>query len=97
MTKEEHVKRLCYLYSKLAEMNAENLAYRIKFEALGKADPDKLAAKLLALKDGAKPDPKAPEDEAIWCEVILTLMPATPAAPAEVAKPNAKPAKADAE
>jgi hypothetical protein len=90
MTKDEQVERLCYLYSKLPEMNAENLAYRIKFEALGKSNPDKLAAKLLALKDGAKVDPKAPEDEVIWCDAMLTLLPVAEA-------PKAKLAKADAE
>jgi hypothetical protein len=75
MSKNEQVERLCYKYSTLAEMNQENLAYRIKFEALGKSDPDKLAAKLLALKDGAKVDAKAPEDESIWSEAMLTLLP----------------------
>ena len=90
MTKDEQVEHLCYKYSTLAEMNHENVAYRIKYEALGKSNPDKLAAKLLALKDGGKVDPKAPEDEAIWCDVMLTLLPVAEA-------PKAKPAKADAE
>jgi hypothetical protein len=98
MTKDEQAQRLCYKYSTLAEMNHENLAYRIKYEALGKSNPDKLAAKLLALKDGAKVDPKAPEDEAIWCDAMLTLLPVAPIpAPVEVIKPAAKPSKADAE
>jgi hypothetical protein len=98
MTKDEHVKRLCYKYKTLARMNHENLAYRIKYEALGKSNPDKLAAKLLALKDGAKVDPKAPEDEAIWADAMLTLLPVAPIpAPAEVIKPAAKSPKADAE
>jgi type IV secretory pathway VirB6-like protein len=70
MTKDEHVERLCYLYSKLPEMNAENLAYRIKFEALGKSDPVKLAAKLLS---GAKVEAKAAEDEAIWAAAMAAL------------------------
>jgi hypothetical protein len=70
MTKDEQVQRLCYKYSKLAEMNAENLAYRIGFEALGKSNPDKLAAKLLS---GAKVDAKAPEDEAIWAAAMAAL------------------------
>ena len=70
MTKDEQLARLCYKYSTLAEMNAENLAYRIKFEALGKSNPDKLAAKLLA---GAKVDAKAPEDEAIWAATFAAL------------------------
>jgi hypothetical protein len=70
MTKDEQVERLCYLYSKLPEMNAENLAYRINFEALGKSDPVKLAAKLLS---GAKVDAKAPEDEAIWAAAMAAL------------------------
>jgi hypothetical protein len=75
MSKNEQIERLCYKYGTLAAMNHENLAYRIKFEALGKADPDKLAAKLLALKDDGKADPKAPEDEQIWSEAMLTLLP----------------------
>jgi hypothetical protein len=70
MTKDEQVARLCLLYSGLAKMNAENVAYRIKFEALGKSDPDKLAAKLLS---GAKVDAKAPEDEAIWAAAMAAL------------------------
>jgi hypothetical protein len=70
MTKDEHVERLCYKYSTLAEMNVENLAYRIKFEALGKSDPVKLAAKLLS---GAKADAKAPEDEQIWAAAMAAL------------------------
>jgi hypothetical protein len=70
MTKDEQVQRLCYKYSKLAEMNAENLAYRIGFEALGKSNPDKLAAKLLS---GAKVDAKAPEDEQIWAAAMAAL------------------------
>ncbi len=69
MTKDEQVARLCSLYSGLAKMNAENVAYRIKFEALGKSDPDKLAAKLLS---GAKVDAKA-EDEAIWAAAMAAL------------------------
>ena len=81
MTKDEQVQRLCATYSKLAEMNAENLAYRIGFEALGKSNPDKLAAKLLALKAGGKSDPKAPEDEIIWSEAMLALLPAAKPAP----------------
>jgi hypothetical protein len=85
MTKDEQVARLCSLYSGLAKMNAENVAYRIKFEALGKSNPDKLAAKLIALKNDAKVDPKAPEDEAIWCDAMLTLLPVAEA-------PKAKPA-----
>jgi hypothetical protein len=78
MTKDEQVDRLCSKYSTLAEMNHENLAYRIKFEALGKSDPEKLAAKLLKLKDGGKVDPKAPEDEQIWADAMLTLLPVAP-------------------
>lgn len=89
MTKDEQVARLCQIYSKLAEMNHENLVYRIKFEALGKSDASTLATKLLALKDGGKVDPKSPEDEQIWSDAMLTLLP--------VAKAPAKPAKKDAE
>jgi hypothetical protein len=85
MTKDEQVARLCSLYSGLASMNAENVAYRIKFEALGKSDPVKLAAKLLSLKDNAKVDPKAPEDEAIWCDAMLTLLPVAEAPKAKTA------------
>jgi hypothetical protein len=70
MTKEQQVERLCYKYSTMAEMNAENVAYRIRFEALGKSDPDKLAAKLLS---GAKVDAKAPEDEQIWAAAMAAL------------------------
>jgi hypothetical protein len=70
MTKDEQVARLCYKYSTLAEMNGENLAYRIKYEALGKSDPVKLAAKLLS---GAKIDAKAPEDEQIWAAAMAAL------------------------
>jgi hypothetical protein len=70
MTKDEHVERLCSLYSGLAKMNAENVAYRIKFEALGKSDSVKLAAKLLS---GAKVDAKAPEDEQIWAAAMAAL------------------------
>jgi hypothetical protein len=70
MTKDEQIKRLCYKYGTLAQMNAENVAYRIKHEALGKSDPVKLAAKLLS---GAKVDAKAPEDEAIWAAAMTAL------------------------
>jgi hypothetical protein len=70
MTKDEQIKRLCYKYGTLAQMNAENVAYRIKHEALGKSDPVKLAAKLLS---GAKVDAKAPEDEAIWAAAMAAL------------------------
>lgn len=75
MTKDAQAERLCQIYGTLAQMNHENLAYRIKFEALGKSDPDKLAAKLLKLKDGGKVDPKAPEDEQIWSDAMLSLLP----------------------
>ena len=74
MTASEQADRLCTVYAKLAEMNHENLVYRIGYEALGKSDPSKLADKLLQVSQGkAKADPKAPEDEAIWVAAMLKL------------------------
>lgn len=76
MTAADHIERLVVCYSKLGEMNHENLAYRIKFEALGKSSPDALAAKLIAVREGkAQPDAKAPEDEAIWVAAMQKLAP----------------------
>ena len=93
MTKQEQVARLCYKYSALASMDAANLARRIKHAALGKSDSEKLAAKLLSLKQHGNIDPQEPEDEQIWGEAMLKLAHAPKAQPKPEAKPELKPAK----
>jgi hypothetical protein len=97
MTKQEQIDRLCYKYSALATMNAENLSRRISRAALGKSDPDALAAKLLAIKEGGALSTDAPEDEQIWAAALLKqLPPVAPAAPKVAApKPTAAPIKTD--
>jgi hypothetical protein len=91
MTKQEHIDRLCYKYSALATMNAENLSRRIFRAALGKSDPDALAAKLLAIKEGGGVSANAPEDEQIWAAAFIKQL--EPRTTTDAAK---KPASASA-
>jgi hypothetical protein len=95
MTKQDHINRLCYKYSALATMNAENLTRRIRRAALGKSDPGNLAAKLLEIKAGANLSADAPEDEQIWAAVLLKQLP--PRAEVAAAKADVEPKKPVAE
>jgi hypothetical protein len=74
MTKQEHVALICYKFSALALMDAANLERRIKRLALGKTNPEQLAATLLKVKQGAEIAPNAPEDEQIWGAAMVEMM-----------------------
>jgi hypothetical protein len=90
MNTVETIEWLCGLYPTLPDMNHENLAYRINHKGLGKSDADKLASKLIAVREGkAHADAKAPEDESIWVAVMQKL--------ANIPVNPTKPAKANAE